>query len=106
MLTTTTPLLIGLVVALIALIIAICTMPSSRPHTAGRPIQDYTPPTDTLLWTFGHDAPAYPMTVERAHREMQWHRGCRRSKCARKDAAYMTLVDAGHIRPRVEAHPS
>ncbi len=46
-----------------------------------------------------HETPKRPLTICQAHSTMQQHCGCRRSQCRQKDAAYMTLVDVGHIKP-------
>ncbi|MGQ4618453.1 hypothetical protein [Nocardia sp. R7R-8] len=46
-----------------------------------------------------HDAPAGPMSVTDAHRDMQRHRGCRADSCARKAAARHTLIAAGRMVP-------
>lgn len=50
---------------------------------------------------YPHHAPLMLFTEAQAHLEMQLHRECRRGVCARKDAAWMVLVDAGRIHPRV-----
>ncbi|WP_227980988.1 hypothetical protein [Nocardia spumae] len=39
------------------------------------------------------------MSVQEAHVAMQRHRGCRRDECPRKRVAYLTLVQAGRLRP-------
>lgn len=56
---------------------------------------------DAGLWPFGfpHDAPDKPLTVLDAQKTMQRHRGCRREDCPRKSAAWLTLVEAGRIKP-------
>lgn len=51
----------------------------------------------------GHRAPTAPFTVPEAHRAMQLHRGCRADACARKGAAFRTLVAAGRIVPDTRA---
>ncbi|MEV5649015.1 hypothetical protein AB0L57_12260 [Nocardia sp. NPDC052254] len=56
---------------------------------------------DGSVWPIGwpHEAPDSVMSVPEAHVAMQRHRGCRREECPRKRAAYLTLVDAGRLRP-------
>ncbi len=56
---------------------------------------------DVSLWPTGwpHEVPDDPMTVGEAHQTMQRHRGCLRDECPRKSVAYLTLVEAGRIRP-------
>lgn len=103
----TTSLLIGVAAALAALAFAAFSLPAAHPKPAkNRPTQDYTP-MNRDMWVPGwpHEAPPadFPFTVAQAHQVMRTHRACRRSTCPRKDAAWMTLVDAGHIRPRTEA---
>lgn len=44
-----------------------------------------------------HRAPAWPMGVDQAHREMQRHRACGTDSCACKRAAWNTLIDEGHV---------
>lgn len=99
----TTSLLIGLAGATAAFGAAVALLPPlhSRP-ASGRPTQDYTPVTDIWVDDWSHAAPDYQMGTDEAHLTMQRHRECRRSACARKDAAYMTLVDVGHIKPQTE----
>jgi hypothetical protein len=94
----TTSLLIGLAAALAAIAVAAYTLPDTGPRPA-RP----RPQMDSTLWMPGwpHEAPAIPFTVTQAHEVMRQHKSCRRDKCARKDAAWMVLVDAGHIHPRI-----
>jgi hypothetical protein len=55
------------------------------------------------MWMPGwpHEVPSRPFTVDEAHQVMRSHRACKRSECRRKDAAWMTLVDAGVIHPRM-----
>ncbi len=53
--------------------------------------------------TDGHRAPPAPFTVAEAHRAMQQHRGCRADACARKGAAFRTLVAEGRIVPDTRA---
>lgn len=48
-------------------------------------------------WT--HDAPDTPLAADEAHREMQIHRSCRLDECARKAAAFQTLIEAGRVTP-------
>ncbi|WP_280273416.1 hypothetical protein [Nocardia wallacei] len=48
-------------------------------------------------WT--HDAPAEPLTTDRAHRIMQQHLECLAADCPRKAAAFRALVDAGRTKP-------
>jgi hypothetical protein len=92
----TTSLLIGLTAAIAAL----ATAAYFIPEAASRPAKP-NPRMDTTMWMPGwpHEAPSIPFTVSQAHHVMQRHRKCRRGKCPRKDAAWMTLVDAGRIRP-------
>lgn len=91
----TTSLLIGgLAAVLIGLAVAAYLMPA-RPHPTKSARQTLRVPD------YPHHAPLMPFTEAQAHREMQLHRGCRRGDCARKDAAWMALVDAGRIHPRV-----
>ncbi len=56
---------------------------------------------DGSVWPVGwpHEAPDHPMSVAEAHSVMQRHRGCRRAECPRKRVAYLTLVEAGRLRP-------
>ncbi|WP_063007442.1 hypothetical protein [Nocardia kruczakiae] len=91
----TTSLLIGgLAAVLIGLTAAAYLMPARpRPTTS-----DGDDPRDP---EYPHHAPLMLFTEDQAHREMQLHRECRRGDCARKDAAWMVLVDAGRIHPRV-----
>jgi hypothetical protein len=99
----TTSLLIGVVAALIALAVSAYFLPPAQLGPERSAVED-TPSMDTLMWSPGwpHDAPAHFLSLDEAHQTMQRHRGCRRGDCARKDAAWMTLVDAGHIKPRTE----
>ncbi|RDI48239.1 hypothetical protein [Nocardia mexicana] len=46
-----------------------------------------------------HDAPHQPFTVKSAHQVMRQHKRCRREDCARKRAAWQTLVEARRITP-------
>ncbi len=48
-----------------------------------------------------HCAPERQLTVAEAHRFMQLHRECDRATCARKGAAWRTLVAAKRIAPDV-----
>jgi hypothetical protein len=62
---------------------------------------DQDPIMDTSLWPNGwpHEPPDHPLSVPEAHQTMQQHRDCLREDCLRKNAAYNTLVAAGHIEP-------
>ncbi|WP_157978810.1 hypothetical protein [Nocardia aurea] len=53
------------------------------------------------IWphTWTHEAPDSPPDVDEAHREMQVHRNCRLDGCARKAAAFQTLIEAGRVVP-------
>ncbi|WP_139347827.1 hypothetical protein [Nocardia donostiensis] len=55
------------------------------------------------MWAPGwpHEAPDQPLSITEAHQAMQRHRSCLREECARKRAAWDTLVDAGRIKPDV-----
>lgn len=78
-------------------------MPASHPRPAkGRVAQDFTP-MDPSMWVtnWPHEKPQVPLTAFQAHKVMQSHRECKRDECPRKDAAWMTLVDAGEIVPRM-----
>lgn len=46
-----------------------------------------------------HDEPRQPMTLERAHREMQLHLDCLHHECPRKRAARAVLINEGHMVP-------
>lgn len=46
-----------------------------------------------------HEAPEHPLSVDEAHKIMQRHRGCRTDECPRKDSAWRTLIEAGHVKP-------
>lgn len=46
-----------------------------------------------------HRAPFAPLSPEQAHKYMQLHRGCTTEGCARKAAAFYTLVAAGRAKP-------
>lgn len=95
----TTSLLIDLAAALAAIAVAAYRLP----ETQSRPANAAVPKLDATMWMPGwpHEAPSTPFTVPQAHRVMQTHRWCSRSTCRRKDAAWMVLVDAGRIRPRM-----
>jgi hypothetical protein len=56
---------------------------------------------DTVYWPeqWPHEAPEQKLTIPEAHQAMQRHKGCRRDECARKGAAFNTLVAAGKIQP-------
>jgi hypothetical protein len=92
----TTSLLIGLAATFAALAIAAYKLPEGAPRptkAAGH--------TEAPRGVWPHEAPITPFSVAQAHQQMRLHRTCNRDDCARKDAAWMTLVDAGHIRPRL-----
>jgi len=62
--------------------------------------QDSETPTRILRAVgWAHEAPDHPLTVAGAHRIMQQHRACDREDCARKLAAYQTLVETRRIQP-------
>ncbi|MGW4370790.1 hypothetical protein ACWEKT_34640 [Nocardia takedensis] len=72
--------------------------PRPDPDSASGPASDESaadiwPPS----WT--HEAPAEPFTADEAHHEMQVHRTCRLDGCARKAAAFRTLIEAGRVTP-------
>jgi hypothetical protein len=92
----TTSLLIGLAATLAVYAAAARYVPIARPPAR-------SPQADPGMWMprWPHEAPRSPFTVPQARRVMQMHRACTRGQCKRKDAAWMTLVDAGHIRPRM-----
>ncbi|MFI5778842.1 hypothetical protein [Nocardia sp. NPDC051570] len=46
-----------------------------------------------------HEPPRQPLNTDQAHRIMQQHRECRIDSCARKRAAWQTLIDSGRIKP-------
>lgn len=54
------------------------------------------PPLASCAW------PARPLTVDQAHQAMQIHRECDIDTCGCKWTAQTVLVEAGHLRPRVE----
>ncbi|MCM6777917.1 hypothetical protein NDR87_31535 [Nocardia sp. CDC159] len=56
---------------------------------------------DQGMWPNGwpHEAPDGLMSIPEAHQTMQRHRGCLRTECPRKEAAYFVLLEAGRIRP-------
>lgn len=58
-------------------------------------------PETTTMWAqdWPHEKPDRPLSVTMAHQAMQRHCSCRREDCGRKQAAWETLVDAGHIVP-------
>jgi hypothetical protein len=88
----------SVVLALLAIFGAVTFLMLRADHAYIR--ADREAPTQVLPvigWT--HDAPLQPFTVADAHREMQRHRSCLREDCPRKQAAWRTLVGAGHIRP-------
>lgn len=47
-------------------------------------------------------APARPLSIAEAHREMQLHRECR---CVRQRFALQTLIEAGRIKPDSHREP-
>ncbi|WP_143875962.1 hypothetical protein [Nocardia fluminea] len=47
-----------------------------------------------------HSPPSAPFTREMAHRVLQLHRSCDRTRCARKAAAWDLLVELGNVVPR------
>lgn len=59
------------------------------------------------IWpsTWTHDAPEQPLTADEAHHEMQVHRTCRLDGCARKAAAFQTLIEAGRVTPDTSRQP-
>lgn len=56
---------------------------------------------DARLWPthWPHDAPDRPFSTVEAHQVMQRHIDCTIRRCARKRAAWDTLVRAGHATP-------
>lgn len=52
-----------------------------------------------LVGGWPHEAPDSPLGVESAHQAWQSHAPCAMASCARKRAAYKTLVDAQRIVP-------
>lgn len=89
--------LAGCVIAVIALG---CVWPVDRPRRpapARRPVRArcaLRPVQWPAAWTC--DLPSPPLTLDDAHRAMRLHR---EHDCARKRAAFATLVAAGHITP-------
>ena len=73
------------------------------------PLRRAAPPThaavaasmDGAMWPPGwpHEAPDEPLSLPEAHQAMRRHCSCLRDECPRKNAAYLTLVEAGDIRP-------
>ncbi|WP_280481578.1 hypothetical protein [Nocardia cyriacigeorgica] len=59
------------------------------------------PVWDTDVWVpnWPHEEPDELLTIEAAQYIMQAHRQCSRTECARKSAAWDTLVAAGRIVP-------
>jgi hypothetical protein len=51
----------------------------------------------TIGWP--HEKPEQQLSITAAHLDMQRHRSCSREHCARKRAAWQTLVDARRITP-------
>jgi hypothetical protein len=100
----TTSILIGLVVALAAFTVLALFLPLRQPKaptTHPAPADEHHPVSTTVPWPPGwpHKIPGRPFTVAEAHQAMLTHYTCDRSECPRKDAAWMTLVDAGRILP-------
>ncbi|GAB2700411.1 hypothetical protein [Nocardia thraciensis] len=67
------------------------SLPATRPPGARRPLRPIEWPQ---AWTC--DMPTRPLTLADAHRALQLHRD---HGCARKRAAFTTLVAFGHINP-------
>lgn len=97
---------IGLLVGIMALATSLGRDPDSGIASGPAPGADpaSAPSTDESVsdiwphsWT--HDAPAEPFTADEAHHEMQVHRTCRLDGCARKAAAFQTLIEAGRVTP-------
>ncbi len=97
----TISLVIGLMAALAGLAIAAYSLPAgSQRSTKTESAQSYTSTNAFQRWgAWPHEAPKTPFTPAQAHEVMRSHRACRRGDCARKDAAWMVLVDAGRVRP-------
>ncbi|RMI35228.1 hypothetical protein [Nocardia stercoris] len=66
---------------------------------AGQPVPSVR--DDVWPGPLNHCAPERQLTVAEAHRFMQLHRECDRTLCARKGAAWRTLVAAKRIAPDV-----
>ncbi|TLF75401.1 hypothetical protein [Nocardia cyriacigeorgica] len=81
----------------VAVLIVGCVWPVDRPdpptHRRARPARS-APVFDPTAWTCG--LPLAPLSLDDAHRAMQHHR---EHDCARKHAAFATLVAAGRITP-------
>lgn len=92
MLTTSLQLGTGISLAAAAAAIAIWQVM----HTPIRTI-----PMDTTLWPYRwpHEPPDRPLSVPEAHQAMRQHRDCLREECPRKNAAYLALVEVGHLTP-------
>ncbi|MBB5915048.1 hypothetical protein BJY24_003915 [Nocardia transvalensis] len=54
---------------------------------------------DAWLSDWTHAAPQREFTVTQAHATMQQHRTCGIDNCARKAAAFATLVEQGRMKP-------
>ncbi|MFC8044084.1 hypothetical protein [Nocardia sp. NPDC057353] len=84
-------------IGLLAGVMMLATSPG-RDLSAAEPTPGADPVHATSeIWT--HDAPAETFTADRAHREMQNHRDCLLNECARKAAAFQTLIEAGRVTP-------
>ncbi|WP_280231060.1 hypothetical protein [Nocardia cyriacigeorgica] len=82
----------------VAVLIVGCLWPVDRPEPPvrrrARPRRPSVPAFDPTAWTCG--LPLVPLSLDDAHRAMQHHR---EHDCARKRAAFATLVAAGRITP-------
>lgn len=52
-----------------------------------------------LVIGWPHEAPDQPLSAPEAHQAWQAHKPCKLDACARKRAAYRTLVELGDIVP-------
>ncbi|WP_054816883.1 hypothetical protein [Nocardia arizonensis] len=97
---------IGLLVGIMALATSLGRDPDGGMASRPAPARDSAsgPATNESaadIWphSWTHDAPAEPLTADEAHHEMQVHRTCRLDGCARKTAAFRTLIEAGRVTP-------
>ncbi|MBF6098974.1 hypothetical protein IU510_12890 [Nocardia cyriacigeorgica] len=91
------------VVGTFALLVVVLLPPEHKAQAAiASPKPKPTAPVwDTDVWVpnWPHEEPDELLTIEAAQYIMQAHRQCSRTECARKSAAWDTLVAAGRIVP-------
>ncbi|MBF6394480.1 hypothetical protein IU438_01605 [Nocardia cyriacigeorgica] len=91
------------VVGTFALLVVVLLPPEYKAQAAiASPKPKRTAPVwDTDVWVpnWPHEEPDELLTIEAAQYIMQAHRECSRTECARKSAAWDTLVAAGRIVP-------